>query len=288
MTLREPDDVEKDVIISDKGKTNAFLEARLCNFKTGFFNLWDSHKEWLNGDFQKVLQSIETPWVELYGYASVRGHGHFDNQTLSENRCKEVQKQIKQYSPNVEFDVFRIAKGDSWSDADYTKDKDSGYWRAVLIKLFTNKPTSPPVKVVTYRKTVETRETKHEPSEPGLGDGEWRFLQGAYKLGKDVGKGNFRIREHPLEKGDPDFGTEDTAARRTALIESQMVLTRVDVTTTVDKGPVERYVGFYTTSEIITREYSYSYGVGTPGQKVPVYRNGEKEMADPPSNLLDP
>jgi hypothetical protein len=155
MTLREPDDVEadRDVLVAERGKTDAVLEARLVNFTTGKFSLHDTHMDWLDTDFQKVIQPLFHPWVELYGFASVRGRGRFDNQTLSENRCKHVQSYIKDDPHKIQFDIFPNAKGDTWSDGDYTKDKDSGYWRAVLIKVHANKPPpKPPERTTTQFK----------------------------------------------------------------------------------------------------------------------------------------
>jgi hypothetical protein len=88
----------------------------------------------------------------------------------------------------------------------------------------------------------------------------------AEKAGLEAAKAD-RVRDHPLETGDPDFGTEKFRMER--LLDSRTVMTRVDVTVVVS---VENEILPSGTTTIIEREYAYTYGAGAPDLRVTVVR----------------
>ena len=101
-----------------------------------------------------------------------------------------------------------------------------------------------------------------EPGEPLLD-----FLKTlAEKAGLEAANAD-RVRDHPLETGDPDFGTEQSRKERP--VDASTVMTRVDVTVVVR---VENEFLPSGTTTIIERDYTYSYGAGLSDQRVTVVR----------------
>jgi hypothetical protein len=101
-----------------------------------------------------------------------------------------------------------------------------------------------------------------EPGQPLLD-----FLKGlAEKAGLEAANAD-RVRDHPLETGDPDFGTVKFRMERP--LDSGTVMTRVDVTVVVS---VENEILPSGTTTIIEREYAYTYGAGRSDQRVTVVR----------------
>ena len=101
-----------------------------------------------------------------------------------------------------------------------------------------------------------------EPGQPLL-----NFLQGLAENAGLAAANADRVRDHPLEMGDPDSGTVKFRMERP--VDSRNVMTRVDVTVVVR---VENEILPAGTTTIIEREYAYTYGAGLPNQRVTVVR----------------
>lgn len=119
--------------------TNAKIAARLCNFVTGEAFLLPAHVNFLDQEVAPVIRGMQGPWVDIYSYASRRGDAAF-NQTLSERRINAVKQRISQYANRVNFQIQK-AFGEGESGPNETD--NSGYFRAVEIYVFANKPPAP-------------------------------------------------------------------------------------------------------------------------------------------------
>jgi len=174
--------------------------------------------------------------------------------------------------------------------------------------MFAKEPVDPPKPApspiqderVVFRKTAQIVKTKHEPGEPGLGDGAFKLLFALTAIAHDLSAIKKRVTDHPLETGDPDFG--DEVSRRQRPVDHDLILLKVDVAVTVKALPPERFIGFFNTVRSITREYTYEYGVGLPVQQVivnrtvtviendvdPPFVTKGSSFAPQPSNFLNP
>ena len=132
--------------------TYAKVAARLCNFPTGYPDLKGSHINFLDNKVRDVIQNMQGPWVDLFGYASRRGD-EASNMTLSNNRVKAVMNQISQYATKINFQI-RQGVGDTESMGNRTN--DDGYYRAVEVYVYAYKPTVPvpPQPAFTLRRIV--------------------------------------------------------------------------------------------------------------------------------------
>jgi hypothetical protein len=141
------------------------------------------------------------------------------------------------------------------------------------------KPTPPPQPVRTENRIVikKTRSDIFQGDSPGPiinplkmpepGEPLLDFLKAlAEKAGLEAANAD-RVRDHPLEEGDPDFGTEKFRMERP--VDAATVMTRVDVTVIVSVENEFLPSGTTTTTE---REYAYTYGAGLPDQRVTVVR----------------
>jgi|ERR1700730_3477088 hypothetical protein len=85
-------------------------------------------------------------------------------------------------------------------------------------------------------------------------------------IGPKAIKDEERIKRHPVEMGDPDYGEVQEA--RSASVDKRFVMVQamVDCNSVVERtsgpGPLQNY------HYEITREYRFIYGVGLPDQKV--------------------
>jgi hypothetical protein len=116
--------------------TSAAVAARLCNFVTAHDYLLKSHMDWLDANIPPAIKDLQTPWVDLIGYASRKGNDQF-NHDLSFRRCESVKKWVANYSDRLNFQM-EWAKGSSESTGE--RDDDSGYWRAVEIYIYGHRP----------------------------------------------------------------------------------------------------------------------------------------------------
>jgi hypothetical protein len=141
------------------------------------------------------------------------------------------------------------------------------------------KPTPPPQPFRSEDRIVikKTRSDIFQPSSAGpvinpqkmpeLGEPLLDFLKGLAEQAGLAAANADRVRDHPLETGDPDFGTEKFRLERP--IDSRTVMTRVDVTVVVS---VETEFLPSGTTTIIERDYAYTYGAGGSDQRVMVVR----------------
>jgi hypothetical protein len=100
------------------------------------------------------------------------------------------------------------------------------------------------------------------PGEPLLD-----YLKGLAEKAALATVGADRVRDHPLEMGDPDFGTEKFRMERP--VDSRTVMARVDVTIVVR---VENTILPSGATTIIEREYAYTYGAGLSNRRVTIVR----------------
>jgi hypothetical protein len=149
--------------------THAKVAARLCNFETGEAFLKSSHVDFLDSEVRNVIQNMEGPWVDLFGYASRRGDESF-NMTLSVNRVKSVMNRISQYATKVNF---QIRQGLGETESGGNEADNSGYYRAVEVYVYAYKPQTPvpPQPAVTLRRVVFRSFSKieSEPYKPNFG-----------------------------------------------------------------------------------------------------------------------
>jgi len=132
--------------------TYAKVAARLCNFETGEAFLKGSHVDFLDSEVRDVIQNMDGPWIDLFGYASRRGE-ESSNMTLSMNRIKSVMNRISQYKSNVNFQI-RQPMGET--DSGDNEADNSGYYRAVSVFVYASKPPThlPPQAALTLRRVV--------------------------------------------------------------------------------------------------------------------------------------
>lgn len=119
--------------------TPAKVAARLCNFETSQAYLQRAHIDFLDHEVAGVIRMMQGPWVDILGYASRRGDAAF-NQGLSERRCNAVRDRISQYANTVNF---QITKGLGESESGPNEQDNSGYWRAVEVYVYANRPPTP-------------------------------------------------------------------------------------------------------------------------------------------------
>lgn len=119
--------------------TYAKAAARLCNFETGKSYLLLAHQDFLDNDVRNVIQKMQGPWVDLFGYASRAGDAGF-NMNLSDQRIKAVRARIEQYANQVNFQIHQ-ALGETQSGLN--ERNNDGYYRAVEIYVYASKPPTP-------------------------------------------------------------------------------------------------------------------------------------------------
>ena len=127
------DDVQR---ISNSGAKAA---ARLCNFETGKAYLNSAHVDYLDNEVRKVIQDMQGPWVDLYGYASRAGDAGA-NMRLSSARIAAVKSRIEQYANRVNFQIYE-ARGET--ESGLNERNNDGYYRAVEVYVFAQKRPSP-------------------------------------------------------------------------------------------------------------------------------------------------
>jgi hypothetical protein len=121
------------------------LAVRLCNFPTRFAAPTDDHMKWIDRTLVPTINSLQTAWVDLIGWASKLGDPRY-NDALSLRRCDKVREYIKESTSRAKFNV-QWPKGSSESLGAATN--NDGWWRAVEVFLYGFKPpTVTPVTVV--------------------------------------------------------------------------------------------------------------------------------------------
>ena len=144
--------------IVDDSPSPASASIRLCNFQTGRSELLEDHRTALRQWIMRPGYDTTHAWIDLVGYASKAPfrNNTGDNWTLSNARCKAVQDHLQEkffsmfvkglsgfksgvvegegefHRPGVVMGV-----GPSQSGADPTTDHNHGFYRAVLVRLFT-------------------------------------------------------------------------------------------------------------------------------------------------------
>ena len=279
------------------------LASTLIGFETGQADPEPAHIGWLQGDVKTLLNSRSGCWVDLIGHASRLGSSdaNFD---LSRRRTQRVANYILQTLSNKNTDIFHsMPRGSSGSGS--VKTDNSARFRSVEVLIHGPEAPKPQPTVVTEqradtRRTVQVTTVTHEPGEPGLNEGITKLPWAIKKIAEQSAADKKRIADQPLEEGDPDFGTESN--RSVTSVDHNFTLLRVDVEVLYEVLPVEQHIGYYTTSTRITRDYTYHYGVGVPGQKVAVHRKRTAKLnkvspptvaetsffADQPSSYLNP
>lgn len=112
--------------------TPAKAAARLCNFVTNDAKLLKAHEDYLLSEVKPALKNFESPWVDLFGYASRKG-SPTRNMKLSHQRLVSVGSFITTFGMTVNFQTatgFGAEKsGDDPTD-------NSGYHRAVEVLVY--------------------------------------------------------------------------------------------------------------------------------------------------------
>lgn len=163
--------------------------VRLCNFRTGSDAVLDSHYSWLK-TLTQVAAGTDNSWIDIVGYASQMAYRPGDtsggNWTLSQRRCAAVQREMEHILTDLHTNRgitmhVRMGVGDSQSSPDWTRDKNHGFYRAVVVKFF-----APPQKwdVVHLRHgstTVGARRFEFEPVEMsgagfGTAQADWMYF----------------------------------------------------------------------------------------------------------------
>jgi hypothetical protein len=262
------------------------LASTLVGFETNHADPEPAHIGWLQSDVKDLLNSRSGCWVDLIGHASKLGNAEY-NFELSRRRTHNVADLILQTLTNKNTDIFHsMPRGSSGSGS--VKGDNSARYRSVEVLIYGPEAPkrTPPATVmdqrVGSRQTVQVTKVMHEPSEPGLNEG-FTKLPWAIKKGiEQTNAANKRIADHPLEQGEADFGTE--SGRRVVSVDHSFRLLKVEIEVLYEVLPVEQHIGFYTTSTRVTRDYTYHYGVGVPGQKVAVTRKRTAKLnkVDPP------
>ena len=119
--------------------TGAKYAVRLCNFGTGKAFLLNSHTQRLDADVPKAIAGMNKIWVVLKGYASKLGDSD-KNLSLSGKRVEATKNWISNYSNKIEFrKEYHLGEKESLGK----EDDDSGYYRAVEVLIYANKPPPP-------------------------------------------------------------------------------------------------------------------------------------------------
>jgi hypothetical protein len=121
--------------------TYAKVAARLCNFPTATAHLLRAHQEFLDDEVRPIVRAMPGHWIDMFGYASRIGDVSF-NLKLSDQRINAVKARIEEYTNKVNFQIHK-ALGETESGP---RERDnSGYYRAVEIYVYANKPAPTPV-----------------------------------------------------------------------------------------------------------------------------------------------
>jgi len=126
-------DVQRDT------STTAKAAARLCNFVTNRAELLPGHKLYLMTEFKEAMQTFDSPFVRIVGYASRKGTAK-RNLQLSKERMESVGTAIASLGMTVNFDKVRYVGADE--SGENAKD-NAGYYRAVAVYCYGTPP--PPV-----------------------------------------------------------------------------------------------------------------------------------------------
>ena len=140
-------------VVPEDGKPGARLTARLCNFPTNVATLRLSHRNWIRDVIRPAIGSLQSPWVDLVGYASqLRRDGRQElNALLSNDRCRRVREEIENYSDRIHWNV-QWPKGAAESGQSPDGSQNEGWWRAVTVSVWGYIPPHvTPVTVSGYK-----------------------------------------------------------------------------------------------------------------------------------------
>jgi hypothetical protein len=208
--------------------TNAKVAARLCNFSTGESFLLSTHLEFLDNEVRNTLRNIQWPWVDLYGYASRAGDARF-NLDLSSRRIDVVKGRVAQYTDRVNF-VIHKALGETQSGPN--ERNDDGYYRAVEVYIFGNKPPAPTPKANVRR--VLSRSFRKFESKQDLGgysqpDPQKDALNDLLKFGIAAAQGKFSAEAFLGTEEGRDVGDRPSGHRVIKMTSDQRVFYHVSV-----------------------------------------------------------
>jgi hypothetical protein len=125
--------------------------ARLCNFKTGFAELLEDHKRWIDETVGRTIVSMPGAWVDLIGYASKLGNAD-SNKALSARRVNAVRDYIATWKKDTNFQQ-QVALGEEQSTGD--ESNDDGYFRAVEVYVYAFAPPPLAPRVEKPKPTVK-------------------------------------------------------------------------------------------------------------------------------------
>lgn len=279
------------------------LASTLVDFETDEADPRPPHIQWLQSDVKDLLNSRNGCWVDLIGHASKLGNADH-NFELSRRRTHRVADLILQTLTNKNTDIFHSMPRGSSGSGSVACDNSARY-RSVEVLIYGPEAPKPAPRTVTdqrvqSRKTEEVKTITHEPGEPGLNSGRLKAVWAIKSILEQTAKEKKRIEAHPLEQGDPDFGSE--TSRTVVSVDHSFRLLKVEIEALYEVLPAEVHFGYYTTSVRITRQYTYQYGVGVPSQQVTVTRKrtvkvnkvdppsifNESFLVDEPSSFLNP
>lgn len=262
-------------LLSAPEQKDLLLASRLADFATNKAEPRPSHQEWLRGPVAGLLRARPGAWVQLVGYASALGDPEH-NMDLSGRRMQRVEAAIRAAAPD--FQAFLGCKRGEEDSGRRPNDNAPGF-RAVDVVVYgpeAPKPAPPAVlteKRLVYRETLE-RKVNTQSLLPHDGPPDFEIPGNPLD---DLRAATERVRLHPCEEDDPDFG--DVTAARSLDIVSTFILIGAAINRVYKRYPpeiqgVERRIRIE-----IARRYQFTYGPGTSGQKVLVVRN--EMMIDP-------
>jgi hypothetical protein len=133
--------------------TDAKIAARLCNFVTGKDFLLAKHLVFLETEVAPVLRSMHGPWVDIHGYASRKGDANF-NMALSKRRINSVRLHLSRHTNSANFKIY---EGYGETQSGPNENDNDGYWRAVEVYVFAEKPQPKPAPTVVESTLFEIR-----------------------------------------------------------------------------------------------------------------------------------
>lgn len=243
--------------------TEARVAARLCNFPTGRAELLYPHIGWLRANVAPILRSQKNSYVNLYGYASLKGHPDF-NQKLSEDRVASVKTEVSGYANQVTFKK-EIKKGEDESTLGPPEAGENwGYWRAVDIYVFTTPPApgfkpAPPMPKNTSAKRIIHRFFSQLDTEIH------GFQPDGPNVDKDIAAGiKFLIGMAVNGKEGVLLGEEDISARKTAIFPFVFRVVRVTFNQKIELGFIESNGVVMGTQTSSTTTIDYEWGPPIP------------------------
>jgi hypothetical protein len=256
-------------------QTDLRLASRLADFATNEAEPRPSHREWLRGPVADLLRARPGAWVQLVGYASALGDPAH-NMDLSNRRMQRVEATIR--AAMRSFDAFFGWQRGEEESGRRPNDNSPGFRAVDVVVYGPEAPKPAPPAVLTEKRLVhrETLERKVNTQSLLPHDGPPEFEIPGNPLG-DLLSATERVRRHPCEEGDPDFG--DVVTTRSLDVVGTFILIGAAINRIYKRYPPEFQGPERRTRIDIVRRYQFTYGPGTSGQKTLVVRN--EMMIDP-------